>query len=309
MWEDGKERALAATNVGARVTFVCDLNADSAEHLASQLSECGSSTSFRDIDWETTDAVFVCTPPSERDFVTTAIEHGVPVFIEKPIGVSADDCEKMWQALKNSATLTAVGYMNRYRKSVQRARQRLAESTILAASSDWLVGTYSVPWWKDKASSGGPLNEQATHLIDLARYLVGEISMVQGTSTPLPGHTDLVGTAALSLQFTQGASFSLLYSCQAKTKMINFTVYTPDQFVRLEGWDFRLMDDEPENSEAEAPRNAIFQSEVEAFLSGIVAGSSRPIVCDLEDAFKTQRVVDALNRAIKSGRAEPVFLS
>ena len=70
--------------------------------------------------------------------------------------------------------------MNRYRESVLRVRSILADEAVLGGTCYWLAGVYNVPWWSDQEQSGGPLNEQAAHLIDLIRFLMGEIIEVQG---------------------------------------------------------------------------------------------------------------------------------
>jgi len=300
----GRERATAATHVGARVVEVCDTDAQRAMELAAVLPGCCARQDAGALSWPELDAVFVCSPPYTRGPVEcAAIEREVPVFMEKPVGLSAAHCLPIQTALERHPVLTAVGYMNRYRASVQRARQVLANQPILGVACHWVNGVYRVPWWRDKQLSGGPLNEQATHLIDLARYIVGEVTEVHGLMAPAQAPIEHVHSAGVHLRFAAGPLCSMLYSCMSQTKMINFQVFTSETRVYLEGWDFHLVEDGT-NEPPPLPdrtREAIFAHEVAAFLKDVAAHSRRHILCDFTDAMKTQSVVDALQRSIETG--------
>jgi len=304
----GRARAQAAADFGATVRFVCDSDRETAASLsdAYSASDCKAVALPTEVDWSVLDAIFICTPPAARGEVELmAIENGVPFLVEKPAGLSAAAVQDIEQALQERPTINAVGYMNRYRKSVQTVRQQIANTKILGMSADWLVGMYGVPWWADKSGSGGPVNEQATHLVDLARYLVGEIESVQATSVSIPNKPELIGTAAINLRFENGQLGSILYSCRASEKMIRFHVYMEDRDAVLTGWDFHLAGDDSTIVEY-ANRNEIFSTEVNAFLRSVSASDSRAILCDFQEAMATQRVVDAIHRAVVSGSEEAV---
>ncbi len=283
---------------------VCDTNIYTARDLAATLPNCLAIEDARWLSWHTLDAVFVCTPPYARGPVeVAAIEKGVPVFMEKPVGLSAAQCLPVQRALQAHPVLTAVGYMNRYRESVRRARHAIAGKTILGAVCHWVGGAYRVPWWREKALSGGPVNEQATHLVDLARYLIGEIAEVHGMMSPAEAPSEWVHSAAFHLRFVTGPLGTMLYSCMSHTKMISFQVFTPDSKVQLEGWDFQLVEDGTHDSlpPPDRTREAIFQQEVAAFLADVATQSRQHILCDFQDAVKTQRVVDALHHSVENG--------
>ena len=214
--------------------------------------------------------------------------------------------KQIQEALASKPVLNAVGYMNRYRKSVQTIKQHLAGKSTLGMSADWLVGMYGVPWWSQKSGSGGPINEQATHIVDLARYLVGEIAAVQAIAQPIPDHPDLIGSAAINLRFANGQSCSMLYSCLANEKMIRLHVYTKDSDYVLSGWDFHLVGDDSTRVKYEE-RNQIFEVEVAAFLNAVSTSSNDGLLCSFEDALATQRVVDTIHRAVESGGVEEVL--
>ena len=294
----GRERASTSARCGASVVAVCDPDLDCGQKLADEHSRCQYMANWEELDWSTLDAVFVCTPPFARGPVElAAIEAGVPFFVEKPIGLSAQHAQPIRDALRRRPVLNAVGYMNRYRESVQRARTALTGQAVLGATSRWLCGNYRVSWWGQKQLSGGPLNEQATHLVDLTRFLLGEVTEVQALVEPRDWQTSQIQTAVINLRLASGALHSIFYSCQAATKWIGFEAFTADCHVQLDGWDLQWRDANGTVPNPTTDRSAIFRDEVQAFFNAIRSGSPT-ILCDFEDAFRTQQTVDAIHEAL-----------
>jgi predicted dehydrogenase len=304
----GRQRTRAALALGARVVALYDPDVARAQELAAGAPGSTILPDWRELPLTSLDGVFVCTPPSARGPVElSAIDAGVPLFVEKPIGLSAAHCTGMLDALEGTSVITAVGYMNRYRPSVQAARDALTGEVVLGASGAWAGGRYAVPWWDHETLSGGPINEQATHLVDLVRYLAGEIREAHAMVHERHGVHGAPEAAAVSLRFASGALGSLLYSCQARRKAINLQVVGEDSRVCLEGWDFRLRGEDGRLfPEVEPERDQIFELEVAAFFDAIRKGSTEPILSDFADAIRTQRVVDAIRRSLVSQRIETV---
>jgi myo-inositol 2-dehydrogenase / D-chiro-inositol 1-dehydrogenase len=303
----GRQRTRAAVALGARVVALHDPDLPRAHEVATLAPGSTVLADWRDLDLAAIDAVFVCTPPNARGAVeVSAIECGVAVFVEKPIGVSAEQGAAVLEALGRKPGITAVGYMNRHRPSVQAARDALTGKTVLGLSGNWAGGRYGVPWWAHEALSGGPVNEQATHLVDLARHLVGDVREVSALVGE-PGVHGAPEAAAVGLRFAAGALGTLLYTCQARQKAIDLKVLTEDAPVCLEGWDFRLRGQDGRLfPEVEPDRDKIFELEVAAFFDAIRKDSPGPILSDFPDAMRTQQTVDAIRRALASGRIEPV---
>src|SRR5205085_4353206 len=99
--------------------------------------------------------------------------------VEKPMGLNREQCVRLVEAIQAKPVMNAVGYMNRYRESVLRAQKAIAESRPIGIAFQWFAARYRVPWWLDRSQSGGPINEQCTHYVDMCRFLLGEISEVQ----------------------------------------------------------------------------------------------------------------------------------
>lgn len=304
----GREHARAASRLGHQIAIACDVDAGRAAALAECYPGCEVVTQPAAVLWKAIDAGFVCTPPHARGSAELmAARAGVPIFVEKPIGLSADQCLPALALFRDSRTITCVGYMNRYRKSVQCARQLLLTRPVLGFTAHWVCAVYRVPWWSDPELSGGQLNEQCTHLIDLARYLVGEIVEVSAFSQPDAEGKTREAVVALLLRFENGVLGTVLSGCSANEKQIGCRIFTPGGQISLDGWDFKLSStlvsgDEP----GTVPASDVFFEESSAFLGAVQSGDVRTILSDLADATRTQRVVDAARVALKRGSRQSI---
>jgi len=295
----GRERARAARLLGAKIQAICDPDIERATTLAADVG-ASALTCTDDLDLTDLDALFVCTPPAARgNTELAAISAGVSLFVEKPIGLAAEQGVDLLQALEARPVINAVGYMNRYRDSVSSARRQIQASPPIAVAFQWLAARYRVPWWLDRDQSGGPINEQCTHYIDLCRYLLGEVREVQAAGRALPDVPDAEGTVAISLRFDNGLIGSGLYSCEAAQKQMAFEIFFCDRSIRFQGWDLRL-------PECPGPED-IFLKEVSAFFRAVEREDSSLVQSDIPSALKTQAVIDAIRRAIRSGTCERVL--
>jgi len=304
----GLQHARSASQLGHRIRVACDVDVARASALASEHPGCEVVTDAATIPWDEMDAAFVCTPPFARGPVELfAAQAGVPLFLEKPIGLSATQCLSALTAFRLTGTITSVGYMNRYRASVRRARSLLGGESVLGFAAHWVCAAYRVPWWGDPTLSGGQLNEQCTHLIDLARHLVGEVSEVNAFAQPSPDGGG--GTAAVSilLRFRNGALGTVICGSLANEKQIGCRVFTPRGQVVLDGWDFKWSPSAAfgDGSDLE-PVEDVFLAECRSFLDAVRSGDASAIRCDLAEAMRTQRVVDAARAALGGNGPQPL---
>src|SRR3954462_1432954 len=127
----GLQHARSAAALGHRIVVACDVDGARASALAAAYPGCAGLTDTGAIRWEEIDAGFVCTPPFARGPVELfAARAGVPLFLEKPIGLSAAQLLSAANAFRESGAITSVGYMNRYRPSVRKAKKLLEGETV-----------------------------------------------------------------------------------------------------------------------------------------------------------------------------------
>jgi predicted dehydrogenase len=135
------------------------------------------------------DAAVVGLPPdqhghteSPRDVEMTLARLGIPMLVEKPLGNSHPDVlSDIAGELQRRGSITSIGYMFRYSEAVARMRSIFREKSsgpcvFLARYNCAYSGIKKEAFW-DVRQSGGPIVEQATHFLDLARYLCGEVEL------------------------------------------------------------------------------------------------------------------------------------
>lgn len=208
------------TGLGAQVVAVADPAAPAAERLA---ADCGA-TAYPDVDTaldaRTVDAVYVCVPP----FAHGAPERSVlarrlPMFVEKPLSVDRDTATALAAEVAAAGVVTATGYHWRTLDTVEQARELLAGSPARLAVGSWLDKVPPPPWWVSRERSGGQVVEQLTHVLDLARLLVGEIEEVWAAASRADGSPgDVDDVTAVAVRFAGGAVGTLAASALLPAK-------------------------------------------------------------------------------------------
>ncbi|MGW7477712.1 Gfo/Idh/MocA family protein [Nonomuraea muscovyensis] len=165
------------------------------------------------------DAVFVCVPP----FAHGKPEHDVlscnlPIFVEKPLSLNLETAKNIAAEIERRGLPSAVGHHWRYLDIVERARDLLAGRPVRLAIGHWLDKVPPVGWWLDPALSGGQVVEQAVHVLDLARLLVGEVEMVHAVPAVNGVDGEVDRAVAAVLRFTGGATGMLATTCLLRHK-------------------------------------------------------------------------------------------
>ncbi|MEO3923380.1 Gfo/Idh/MocA family oxidoreductase [Micromonosporaceae bacterium B7E4] len=163
------------------------------------------------------DAVYVCVPPFAHGAPEEAVlDAGLALFVEKPLALDRETATRINRLVERRGTVTAVGHYWRYLAAVDRARRLLADRPVRLVTGAWLDKVPPVGWWPRRDQSGGPVVEQAAHVLDLARYLVGEVDEVwavgNGTPPAVDG-ADVDGATAAALRFVTGAVGTLGTTC------------------------------------------------------------------------------------------------
>ncbi|MEG3163839.1 glycosyltransferase [Sphingomonas sp. PB2P19] len=164
------------------------------------------------------DALFICVPPfAHGEPERLAIDAGLPFFVEKPVALDLGTAEDVAASVERLGLVTAVGYHWRYLDTVDEVRALLAATPARLLSGYWLDSTPPPRWWWKKDASGGQMLEQTTHLVDLARYLVGDVVRVYGQSghvdrAAFPG-LDVATTSTAMITFASGAIANFASTC------------------------------------------------------------------------------------------------
>ncbi|MGE0470187.1 MAG: Gfo/Idh/MocA family protein [Nitrospira sp.] len=134
------------------------------------------------------DAVIVSTPPQfHEDLVVSALQAGKHVLCEKPLANTVEACTRMVAAARTSGKVLATGFNHRYFPQIQYLKQaidtgRIGElDHVRAFAGHTGLSEFRNPWEYDKnVIGGGALMDVGIHIIDLIRYVLGEVDEVYG---------------------------------------------------------------------------------------------------------------------------------
>jgi len=183
----GTKRAAAVSDCGIRIC--CDTAPGRAEKLAARYpgaEACG--------DWRAAaahpevDIVVVATTHDQLAAVAeAAAAAGKHVLIEKPGARRAAELEPVLRQAQRTGARVRVGFNHRYHRALEEARRIFLTGAL--GEMMYVRGRYGHggrpgyerEWRADRTvSGGGELLDQGVHLIDLARWFLGDFDRVQG---------------------------------------------------------------------------------------------------------------------------------
>jgi predicted dehydrogenase len=172
-----------------RMKVVCGRTASEVERTRAALGWDEAATDWREVvRRKDIDLVDVCTPgDSHADIAIAAAEAGKHVLCEKPLANSLADAERMLAAVERAGVAHMICHNYRRAPAVMLAKQLISEGAL--GEIRHYRGTYLQDWMSDPAApfnwrldrtraGSGALGDIASHSIDLARFLVGEIAEV-----------------------------------------------------------------------------------------------------------------------------------
>jgi predicted dehydrogenase len=247
------------------------------------------------LDQERPDAVWIClTPDRHGEPEETLIERQIPFFVEKPLSHDLLTAERIAARLGETSLLTAIGYKLRGLDTLPRLRDLLRERPAQLIVAAWHDVTPSPAWWRDPNRGGGQVVEQATHLLDLARVLVGEGEVFSASvGAPRPD-TNLAQTTAALLRFGQIPAV-LTTTCLLQAKhTVQLQLVCDGQVLTQTEHNLRI---ETGQTRRDHPVQADpFQVEDQAFLRALRTRDPRHILCDYADALQTHRLCCDIHR-------------
>ena len=132
---------------------------------------------------EQIDAAWICVPPGAHGPIEQMlIERGIPFFVEKPLATDRETAEAISERLAGTGLIAGAAYHWRALDTIPEVRRTLADNPPRMVFGAWHDSTPPPDWWRHQASGGGQIVEQATHLLDLARLLVGEAAVLAATA-------------------------------------------------------------------------------------------------------------------------------
>ncbi|WP_327592547.1 Gfo/Idh/MocA family oxidoreductase [Streptomyces chartreusis] len=242
-----------------------------AEEAATQFGFASTTRDWRDVAADPSVRAVSITAPNflHREIGVAMAEAGKHIWIEKPVGLTAEDARAVADAAAGAGVHSAVGFNYRNAPAVETARELIASGEIGTVThvrvrlfSDYAAHPQGALTWRYERERGGSgvLGDLASHGVDLARFLLGDIaSLTADTAIFVPerarptgataGHTLATGELGpvenedyvnCLLRFASGAR-GVLEACRVSVGEQNnygFDVHGTEGAVF---WDFRRM--------------------------------------------------------------------
>ena len=171
---------------------ICGRNSKAVEKAARTFGWARSATDWRAVvEDPNLDIIDITTPnDTHAQIAIAAAEAGKAVLCEKPLGMDVPECEKMVAAVKRHKVVNMVCHNYRRIPAIAHARKLIAEGALgdrlyhyrARYAQDWIADpNFPLVWRLKKEIAGsGAHGDIDAHIIDLGRYLVGELAEVCG---------------------------------------------------------------------------------------------------------------------------------
>ncbi|MCV4267033.1 Gfo/Idh/MocA family protein [Pseudomonas capsici] len=197
----GRAHALAFRNVSAAFELPVPVHlAALADADSARAEQCAQAWGFErsHSDWQQLIddpqvQVVAITTPNHLHFpmAMAAIAAGKAVYSEKPLAVSLAQADEMRRSAEAAGVVTQVGYNYQHNPIIDLAKEMIEAGELgeiisfQGEFSEDFMGDPASPWsWRcEAAHAGGALADLGSHLLAMARYLLGDIEAVCADSS------------------------------------------------------------------------------------------------------------------------------
>jgi predicted dehydrogenase len=176
-----------------KLASVCTTRAESAQSAAHDGGFEGWTTSVESLlSRDDVDVVDVCTPNfAHSEIILAALRAGKNVIVEKPLALNVTEAQRIADVTAAAKGRLGMIFNYRFVPALILAHKMIADGALGAIyhfQFDYLHTGYQNPnrplsWKLRRAQSGGgALVDLGSHIIDLARYLLGEFAEVTATT-------------------------------------------------------------------------------------------------------------------------------
>lgn len=179
----GRAGLIHARNLARRIpttelAAVCDSNPKMLQDVADELGVAKRYTDYRQATTDKEiDAVVIVTPTFlHRDIACAAAENGKHIFLEKPMAVTAAECDDITRAAERAKVKLQIGFMRRFDEGFLNAKEILDSGEmgrIIKIKSTGRGPGLPSPWMYDLAKSNGIIAEVNSHDMDSLRWFTG----------------------------------------------------------------------------------------------------------------------------------------
>lgn len=294
----------------AEMAAVCDISEDQATAVGKKYHIPAYTDVDKMLEETALDALFICVPPfAHGDIEEKAAKKGIHIMVEKPVGLNLDNVKRKSAVIKASGIICATGYCLRYLDTVAKAKEYLQGKQIAMVNSYYLTKFVPTPWYREQSKSGGQLVEQATHILDLIRYLAGDIDKIYANmnllvSKDIP-HIDIPDVTSVNFTLRNGAIGQLGCSFIQPDHRMGLEILGKNFRVAFNGSNITITDEF--STTTYRPKLNYYEAQDRAFIEAIAANQPELILSSYENGVQTLAATLAANDSHENG--EPISLS
>jgi len=238
----GRKRANALG--GRRLAACADLDRSLAAALAASASDCLATDDWREVvNHDDVAAVIIATPHHMlAEICAGAIDAGCHVLVEKPAARNADELRPLLRLVEEKKVLVRVGFNHRYHRAVQKMREIIdsgALGSLMFLRARYGHGGrvgYDREWRAQPLlSGGGELIDQGVHLIDLARWCLGDFVSIEGIAQTCYWDMPVDDNAFLMLRTAKEQTAFLHASCTEWKNTFSWELSGKNGKVQIDG--------------------------------------------------------------------------
>ncbi len=291
------------------------------------------------------DVVDICTPPgTHAEIAIAAAAAGKAVLCEKPLATSFADASAATDAVTRAGVPNAVGFNYRRLPAVALMRRLIADGKVgdvrlwraVWMSDEFVDPKIPFDWRFERKMGGTTIADLGSHLLDMARWMVGDVESVVAQSKTFtterstvsgPRTVEIDEASSALMRFAGGARGTIEMARLAVRRPCDFTVEVNGtegtlvfDYARLNELRFGSNDDDPalygmKRIRAEHPSHpyvgnwwpigqgvgygSSFVNQVADLMAGWAARSWTP---DFADGAAVQRICDAMELSATEGR-------
>ena len=305
----------AVTDYGGCVVAVHDVRLDAARELATDADTALATTelnAFFDVEM---DGVVITTPPPIRfEPIQMACDRGIPMMIEKPPALNMAEGRRCLACIEEADIIAAVGFQLRYHPLYERLKTLIASETVhlvrTVCTVDYYLTFRMSPWFLKSEISGGPLPEQAVHVLDCARFVMGNPKPVQAHALATKNMAlertefDAENAIQMTYQLDNGVFGTHMNHCGTEKFCFEVEVIGPHLRLHANFTDSAIhgyLNGEIVN-EPVVGENSLGLEKTGAWLHAIETGDRTLIRSPFADAVQTLALIDAAVQSRDTGR-------
>ncbi|SFE59332.1 Gfo/Idh/MocA family protein [Thermophagus xiamenensis] len=251
-------------------------------------------------------AVYIATPPSSHaEYAIKAMEAGKPVYVEKPMAATYQQCLKMNEVSQKTGVPLFVAYYRRTLPGFCKVKSLIEEGTI---GKPLVVNVMLVrppkkeeidkdnPAWRvlPDIAGGGIFYDLASHQLDFLDFLFGPIIKVSGSAKNFGGYYPAEDTVVAQMEFENGVLGSGTWSFVSDSSStrdvmeiigtegrIEFSSFGHEPVLLFNGYNFQEFPYiNPENIQYNLIRNVVeaIRREADCVSTGITAARTNLVM-------------------------------